>query len=463
MLSDAPPRDDLAAPARGPRLGIFRLLSHAVRSFGWGVADQAVSSITNFAVSIYVVREMGATQFGAFSLSYVTYAFALNASRGLATEPLMVRFSDSPLVTWRRAVARCTGTAAVVGLVGGALVLAAALALTGTTRLAFIALGLTLPGLMLQDSWRYSFFAAGRGSQAFLNDCIWAATLLPALAYLRLTGNKDVFWFVLAWGATAAIAAAVGPVQARVLPRLPGVHEWVWRHRDLGPRFAAENTSSGAASQLRTYGIGLMLGLAAIGTVQAANTLMGPLTILFLAMSLVAIPEAARILRRSPHRFPLFCVLLSAGEAAAALCWGVVLLIALPRGFGNWLLGPIWRSTYPLVLPQVLYIVGLGTAGGAGVALHTLGAARRSLRAMLLTAGTFLVFSLVGAEVDGAVGTVRGAAIAGWVAAVVIWWQLRGALRESDQIQIDGRFWPWRQSGPRARQQVAADRDRSRE
>jgi hypothetical protein len=252
-------------------------------------------------------------------------------------------------------------------------------------------------------------------------------------------------------------------VQARVLPRLPGVHEWVWRHRDLGPRFAAENTSSGAASQLRTYGIGLLLGLTAIGTVQAANTLMGPLTILFLAMSLVAIPEAARVLRRSPHRFPLFCVLLSAGEAAAALCWGVVLLIALPRGFGNWLLGPIWRSTYPLVLPQVLYIVGLGTAGGAGVALHTLGAARRSLRAMLLTAGTFLVFSLAGAEFEGAVGTVRGAAIAGWVAAGVIWWQLRGALRESDQIQIDGRFWPWRQSGPRARQQVAADRDRSRE
>jgi O-antigen/teichoic acid export membrane protein len=463
MLSDAPVRDDLAAPARAPRLGVIRLVSHAVRSFGWGVADQAVSSITNFAVSIYVVREMGAVQFGAFSLSYVTYAFALNASRGLATEPLMVRFSDSALVTWRRAVARCTGTATVVGLVGGALVLAAALALGGTTRLAFIALGLTLPGLMLQDSWRYSFFAAGRGSQAFLNDCIWAVTLLPALVFLRLTGNKNVFWFVLAWGATAAIAAAFGPLQARVLPRLPGVHEWVWRHRDLGPRFAAENTSSGAASQLRTYGIGLMLGLAAIGTVQAANTLMGPLTILFLAMSLVAIPEGARVLRRSPHRFPLFCVLLSAGEAAAALAWGAVLLIALPRGFGNWLLGPIWHSTYPLVLPQVLYIVGLGSAGGAGVALHVLGAAKRSLRAMMLTAGTFLVLSLVGAYLEGPVGTVRGAAIAGWVAAVIIWWQLARALRESKQVKINGRFWPFRQSGAQARPQVAVDGDRGRE
>ena len=74
-----------------------------------------MSSLTNFAVSIYVVHVLGAVQFGAFSLAYVTYAFALNASRGLATDPLMVRFSGTDLPTWRRAVARCTGTAAVVG------------------------------------------------------------------------------------------------------------------------------------------------------------------------------------------------------------------------------------------------------------------------------------------------------------------------------------------------------------
>ena len=36
-----------------------------------------------------------------------------------------------------------------------------------------------------------------------------------------------------------------------------------------------------------------------------------------------------------------------------ALAWGVVLLVALPRGLGHWLLGPIWRPTYPLVLPLI--------------------------------------------------------------------------------------------------------------
>ena len=70
-----------------------------------------MSSLTNFAVNIYVARTLGAVQYGAFSLAYVTYGFALNASRGLATDPLLVRFSGTDLPTWRRAVARCTGTA----------------------------------------------------------------------------------------------------------------------------------------------------------------------------------------------------------------------------------------------------------------------------------------------------------------------------------------------------------------
>ncbi len=66
----------------------------------------------------------------------------------------------------------------MTGLVTGACALLAAPILRGQPRLAFLALGLTLPGLLLQDSWRYSFFALGRGSQAFLNDTIWTLTLV---------------------------------------------------------------------------------------------------------------------------------------------------------------------------------------------------------------------------------------------------------------------------------------------
>ena len=413
-----------------------RLVGQAARRLGWGVADQAVSSLTNYAVVLYIARSLGAEQFGVFSLAYVTYGFALNASRGLATDPLLVRFSSVDHPAWKRAVASCTGTAVIVGLVTGTIVLGAASLLKGTTKYGFVALGLTLPVLMLQDSWRYSFFALGRGSRALLNDVIWGVTLLPALALLRATNHVDVFWCVLVWGATAGIAAAIGPFQARVVPKPAHAWGWMSQHRDLGFRYLAENSTNSASVQLRAYGIGLILGLAAVGYIQAATTLMGPFMVIFFGLGLVTVPEAARVLRRSPRHLPLFCLLVGGVLAAGALAWGTALMVALPRGLGQLLLGPIWRPTYPLVLPLTITLMGGCVSAGAGTGLHALAAARRSLRATLFASGAQFAFGLVGALVGGAVGTMYGSAVAAWIGALLFWWQLRAAMRKASHEHV---------------------------
>jgi O-antigen/teichoic acid export membrane protein len=451
-----------AAVPEAPRTAAFwRPPRHVGRRFSWGVADQAVSSLTNFAVSIYVARTLGAVQFGAFSLAYVTFSFVINASRGVSTEPLMVRFSATDLPTWRRAVASCSGTATVAGLAASVCVLAAAAFLDGTIKFAFLALGLTLPGLMLQDSWRFAFFALGRGSQAFLNDTVWALALLPALVLLRVTGHADVFWCVFAWGAAATVAAAVGSLQARVVPRLSGALGWLSRHRDLGPRYLAENTSYSGAYQLRTYGVGLIVGLAAVGYVQAANTLMGPFLVLVMGMGLIIVPEAARVLRRSPRHLQPFCLLVGGGLALAALAWGVLLLVALPRGLGDRVLGHLWRPTYPLVLPLTLSIMGTCASVGATAGLHALGAARRSLRVAVIAAVVYLGCGLAGAVTGGAVGSVRGAVVATWFAALLWWWQLRAALQEGGHIPARDRFrFPFRRPAPSPRGLAWAFRSR---
>jgi O-antigen/teichoic acid export membrane protein len=408
------------------------LIRQASQRLSWGVADQAMSSLSNFAVNIYVARTLGAVQYGAFGLAYVTYGFALNASRGLATDPLLVRFSGTDEPTWRRAVTKCTGTAATVGLTTGAIVLAAAALLSGTARLAFLALGLTLPGLMLQDSWRYSFFAHGRGAQAFLNDSVWTVVLIPALVLLRATGYANVFWFVFAWGAAAGVAAAIGPLQARLAPRLSGAWEWVSHHRDLGPRYLIEGTANNGAGLLRNYGVGVFLGLASVGYVQAATTLMGPFMVIYFGMGLVTLPEAARILRRSPRHLPHFCLLVSGGLAFLGLIWGIVLVVALPRGLGHLMLGNLWKPTFPLVWPTVLSIIGSCVSTGAGTGLHALGAAKRSVSAMIYGSALSVVLSLAGALTYGAEGTMIGTAVAAWIMALLFWFQFRKALRDYD-------------------------------
>jgi O-antigen/teichoic acid export membrane protein len=406
-------------------------LRRAARLLSWGVADQAASSITNFAVNIYIARELGAIQYGAFSLAYVTYSFALNASRGLATDPLLVRFSYAELPAWRRAVASCTGTAVNVGLLCGTLVLCAAMLLSGSTRGAFLALGLTLPGLMLQDSWRFAFFALGRGSQAFLNDCVWVVALAPALLALRATGHSTVFWYVFAWGAAGTVAAVVGPLQARVIPRLQDAWGWLLAQRDLGLRYFAEGTTNSAATQLRNYGIGFALGLAALGYVQAASTLMGPFMVVITGAGLIILPEATRIWRDTPRRIMPYCMIISVSFTVLAAVWGVVLLVALPRGLGQDLLGAIWKPSYPLVLVTTLSVMGICATAGAGTGLHATGSAKRSLRAAVITSVLFMTCSLAGAFAGGTAWAVRGYAIAAWLGAAVYWWQMRAAIRES--------------------------------
>jgi peptidoglycan biosynthesis protein MviN/MurJ (putative lipid II flippase) len=94
------------------------------------------------------------------------------------------------------------------------------------------------------------------------------------------------------------------------------------------------------------------------------------------------------------------------------------------------MLGQIWRSTYPLAIPQTLYILGMCVVTGASAGLHALGAAQRSMRGMTIMSAMYLALGILGAVVDGTTGAVLGTAIASWSGAVLYWWELRIAMRE---------------------------------
>lgn len=434
----------IVAARRIPAALSWHLIRQVGRRLTWGVADQLMATLTNFLLSIYVARTLGAVDFGAFTLAYVTYGFAINASRGLSIEPLLVRFSGTNLPIWKRATARSTGTALLVGLVTGTCALAAGALVGGATGQAFLALGLTLPGLLLQDGWRYCFFALGRGYHAFINDAVWAAVQIPALVLLKMSGHANVFWYVLAWGLAGAVAAAVAPLQARVMPNLVGATKWLSRHRDLGPRYLVENTGGNAADMLRSYIVTLVLGLAAVGYIQAAGLLMGPFKIIYFGLGLILMPEAARLLRRSPRRLPLFCAAVSTMLGLLGLVYGAVLLVALPRGLGHLVLGRIWLPTYPLVLPAIIALVSGCVTNGALLGLHALGAARRSLRAVIITSVIVIPCAFVGAKSGGTLGTMRYVAAASWLGTLVCWWHFRQAVRESSTVPVPGWLWPGR-------------------
>ncbi|MFE6281373.1 hypothetical protein [Streptomyces sp. NPDC057877] len=398
-----------------------------VGRLSWGLADQAASSMTNFAVGIYVARSLGLTAFGVFSLAWVTYGVVLSVSRGLATDPLVVRFSGVPDASWRGAVARSSGTALGVGAAVGAVCLAVGLGVGGSVGPAFACLGVMLPGLLLQDAWRYSFFAAGTGRKAFVNDVVWGVALVPAMVVAARVGS--VAAFVLAWGASAAVAAVYGCLQSGIRPRLTGAREWLRAHRDLGYRYLVENVSTSGASQLRAYGLGAIVGVSAVGVIRGAELLLGPFLAVLMGLSLVTVAEAARVLRRAPHRLGLFCLLLGGVQAVAALLWGAALLL-VPDQLGELTLGDVWGSASELIVPATLGVAGAGLGTGAAAGLRALGAARRSLRSQLFASACYVIGGLGGAAVGGTVGSAWGVAAATVSGSVVWWLHLRAALRE---------------------------------
>ncbi|MER6748207.1 MULTISPECIES: hypothetical protein [Streptomyces] len=419
-----------AAPAGSARRTVTRAV---VGRLSWGLADQAASSLSNFAVGVYVARSLGLTAFGVFSLAWVTYGVVLSVSRGLATDPLVVRFSGVPDASWRGAVARSSGTALGVGAVIGAGCLAAGPVLGSSVGPAFVCLGVVLPGLLLQDAWRYSFFAAGAGRKAFVNDVVWGVALVPAMVVAARVGS--VAAFVLAWGGSAAVAALYGCFQSGIRPRLTGAREWVRDHRDLGYRYLVENTSVSGASQLRAYGLGAIVGVGAVGVIRGSELLLGPFLAVLMGLTLVTVAEAARMLRQAPHRLGRFCLLLGGGQAVAALLWGVVLLL-MPDRAGELVLGDVWPGASELIVPATLSVAGAGLGSGAAAGLRALGAARLSLRCQLFASACYAGGGIGGAAVGGTIGSAWGVATASACGSAVWWLQLRSALRERHRTPL---------------------------
>ena len=401
-----------------------------LRRLGWGVADQAVSSISNFAVSLVVARELGPHDFGVFSLAFVTYAVVLNASRGLATDTLMVRYSNASRDVWRPAVAAATATAVTVGIVGGVLCVLAGLALPGPLGTGFVVLGAGLPLLMLQDAWRFAFFAVGRGDRALVLDLVWTVLLIGGLvALVRVGGESDAACLAV-FGGSAALSAAAGLALVRLRPDPRAVRAWLVDHFHLGGRYLVENIAVGFSRQLRLVVVGVAAGVIAVGQIRAAEILMGPFLVVLMGIAQVAVPEASHVLARRPGQVGRFCLALGAGQAVLAALWGTAMLVILPHGVGRALLGDIWPSVAPLVLPATIAVCLGCLSGGATTGLRAMGLSRRSLAAQLTGSALYVVGGGLGALVGDAKGSAWGYALGAAIGVVVWWWQLRRGVRE---------------------------------
>ena len=383
------------------------------RRIGWTVGDQALSSATNFALGLVLVRSVPTESFGIFTLTFASYLVMLGITRAITSEPLLIRFANVDKGLQADAARSVTGVGLVVGAFGALVFISGSLIfMQGTPQWAFVILGLSLPGLLLQDTWRYVFFTQGRPFQAFLNDLIWAVGLLLLLVLEIVLDVISTPTALLAWGAAGGVAGAFGLVQARLVPRVRSAREWWRRQADLAPRFLGEFGAIIASSQAALFVIGAIAGLAAVGEIRAGQLLLNPLNVLFFSAGPIAIPVLARLASR-PSGGELYRATISGalGLGVLAMIWGGVLLAA-PDAAGHFILGDAWSAARPLLLPLTLWMVGAGFTLGIMLGLRAVAAARESFRARLLSSPLAAIGGAVGAKVDGGRGAAWGLALA---------------------------------------------------
>jgi O-antigen/teichoic acid export membrane protein len=404
-----------------------------IRRFGWALADQVLSSATNFLLGLVVARTVSPRDLGAFSMAYATFTFSLGAVRAIAGELLVVRHSSVSETEWREGVAPAAGTALMAGSAVGILCLIAGVAVGGPFQSVLSIVGISLPFLLVQDVWRFAFFARGHGRAAFLNDVVWAAVMFAAFAFLRSYDRASVAWFAFGWAAAGALAALVGVFQLKVFPSGPRTAiTWLRGHRDIAPRFLAEFAVGTGVTNLTVFLIGGIAGLGELGRLRAGEIALGPLNVLFLGLGLVSTAEGVRLLRESPRQLLLGSRWLSFSIVAGVLAWGAVVLV-VPQRMGEAVLRANWAEARSLLPPLLVALAGYGSSFGAWTGLRSLAAATRSLRAKCIDGSLTLVFGLAGAYVAGATGVAWGFAAGGCLKSLNVWWQFSSALREYER------------------------------
>lgn len=368
---------------------------------------------------------------------YVTFTVLLGLNMAYVGQTLVLE-KDEP-GTARLATACRSGlafTGAASAAVGAVLALLGLL-LPGAAGRAFLALGLVLPLVLLQDGLRYCFSALRAPQRALAADALRLACVVTAL--LLQPEGAPAWRLVLVWGVSALPALALGLWLLRPSVRGGSSDLGPYLRRGyLGQRFAVEFAVGNGSSQLAVLGLGVFASPLAVGALRGATTLFGPLNVLFNSANSFGPPVVGRASgKRGVVRLT---ALMGGALAVTGAAWGAV-LYALPERAGRELLGDTWQAAAAL-LPATgaqYAVMGLGTC--ALLTLRVLNPKATlslqvvfSLLSVGLLLGGYAVWGVAGAAWGLALGSASKAA-AGWLRVARLPAAAPAAATSADQVR----------------------------
>lgn len=391
----------------------------------WGLADQVLASLGNFAATVVAARMLGVDAFGRFAIVGALYLVLLAVSRGVVSEPVLLRYSARH---GTRDGGLDVGAGAIVLVAAGvAFVLAACAGAMSGHPIAWplAALALCFPGLLLQDYLRFAALGCGRPRVAAAMDGSWLVGQLAAVAVWHSVGGRSATIALALWLVPGALSAVVGMRSLGVWPRFRGAYDWLLRTRSFGLRFAADALIAQGSGHLLVIGVSVVAATSQAAYFRVAQAAFGPLVILFSGVRLAVVPELVRLQTKGElKRFNAAVRRWAIALTALSAVWGCAAWFA-PTGLARAAFGVSWQGAHGLVPPTTVVIATGGIAMAAFAGIRALADARGGLIVRTWTGVVTLAAGIVGAAAAGALGASLATACAAPLAAVMWWIQLR--------------------------------------
>lgn len=385
------------------------------------IADQALSSGSNFVITVAAARMLGPADFGPFAIAFSVSIAVLALTRAFVGEPLLATGPGMRLRDQGMSAALMLGTSVglpvgVVGLIGpweatSALLWVAALA----------------PFLSLQDAVRYAAFSDRKPATALVSDLAWLVSqvvVLAAASMLELP-NHAVY---IAWLAGPAVGAVVGCRWIGYTPFGREVRPWLAATRSLGPWLVAATAISQITGQALIFSIAAITSAEAFGGLRAMQTTVMPVALLLVAGNALAVPEIRRRLHdQRLERLLARCV----GWLLALTALAALVAYVLSEPVARTLYGPDFVRYHRMIVAFAVLVGLQAVAVPAGAILRAGHHGREVFRAQLAASVVGVPFTLWLTTAHGVQGSAWGLAAQSVVASALTVGFARSAAKTS--------------------------------
>ena len=413
-----------------------------VKSLSISFISQAVSSLTNFCIVLYLVRVLDKIQFGQYSFGFALILFISGLICAFIGVQFVVNLPDQSLDSR----ANYTLHHLVLIIMGGFIVICVAFIskiIIKTTFPDLSVITLIFPVAVasvlyaLRDLLMRFAFSERREGLVFVSNVVVAVTITTLFFIISVTGNSIKASSALY---AYAIGQAAGSIYVIMIFNLP------WREANLLKIIQAfyESWTGGRwhilttlvyslRAQAHNFVVTPILGFAALAEVNAARILLTPAIMAIPPSTQVIMPRFAEQRAKGNKKLFQTSMIWIVTLSSIAIIYSILLLF-----FSPWVvplaLGKEYSHTGPLIIIWCFAIVFSVFRNGVSVALLVIRSFRRLLYANIVATIMTIVFAITFARIFGAGGAVFALALSEFLLSIMLFVLLKTQLANKKTI-----------------------------